>query len=80
MFSIATAYALARLRSCHLYISPLVLKDVKSLFVFDFETILLPYFQFNLIVQNKTNPMKRVVKDIGCQYIPELTRPNAIPQ
>jgi galactoside 2-L-fucosyltransferase 1/2 len=80
MFSIATAYALARRHSCHLYIAPLILEEVKSIFVFDFQSILLPYFQFNLIVQNKINPMKQIVKDIGCQYIPELISPNAISQ
>jgi hypothetical protein len=80
MFSIATAYALARLHSCHLYISPFILDEIKSIFVFDLSLILLSHPIYISILRNISNPMKRIVRDTGCQYFPELMRPNAISQ
>lgn len=80
MFIIATAYALARLHSCHLCLSSTILEEMKSAFVFDLQPFLLSRCTLQSMIRNISNPAKKITKDIGCQYLPELTRPNAISQ
>ena len=79
MFSIATTYALARHHSCHLYISPFILNEMRSVFVFDLQSMLISLSLFKSIIRNNSNPMKKITKYVGCQYFPELISPNAIP-
>ncbi|CAF3262754.1 unnamed protein product [Rotaria sp. Silwood2] len=78
MFTMATAYALARLHSCHLFIPPVILGEIRSVFVFNLPPFLLSMRMFKLISKNISDPMKKITRDIICQYIPELIRPNAI--
>ena len=80
MFIVATAYGLARLHSCHLYILPPIAEEMKSVFIFDLSPFHLSPVAFRSIVKNASNPLKTIMRDIICQYIPELTRPNAISQ
>jgi hypothetical protein len=80
MFIIATGYALARLHSCHLCLSSLILEEMRSVFIFDLQSFLLPDSVLQSIMNNISNPMKKITKYVDCQYIPELTHPNAIPQ
>jgi hypothetical protein len=80
MFIIATAYALARLHSCHLCLSSTILEEMKSAFIFDLQPFLLSRCTLQSMIRNISKSAKRITKDIGCQYLPELTRPNAISQ
>ncbi|CAF1099223.1 unnamed protein product [Rotaria sp. Silwood1] len=78
MFTMATAYALARLHSCHLFFSPIMLQEIRSIFVFTLPPILLSIPMFKMVLKNSSHPMKKITRDIICQYLPELTYPNAI--
>ena len=80
MFMIASAYGLARLHLCHLYLTPKIINEVKATFILDLSPLLISSSTFHSLVNNTSKPMKTVTKSIGCQYIPELTRPNAISQ
>ncbi len=82
MFVVATAYALARLHSCHLHISTYISVEMKSVFAFDLQlqSFLLPERTFRLIMRNTSNSMTKITRDIGCQYFPELMHPNGISQ
>ncbi|CAF1386498.1 unnamed protein product [Rotaria sordida] len=78
MFTMATAYALARLHSCHLFFPLPMLEDIRSVFVFDLGPFLLSVSMFKSIWKNEYHPMKKITRDIICQYIPEITHPNGI--
>ena len=77
MFIVASAYGLARLHSCHLYILPNVLADILLTFNPNFSSILISTDTFNRLNDEKTGNFT-VKKDITCQYVHELSRPNAI--
>jgi len=77
---IATAYALARLHSCHVCLSSSILKEMKSVFVFDLQPFLLSRCTLASMIRDISNPVKKITKHIGCQYLPELTHPDAISQ
>ncbi|CAF3110249.1 unnamed protein product [Rotaria socialis] len=79
MFTIASAYALARLHSCHLFFLISTLEEIREVFIFHLEPFLLPTFIFNRSWRNVSHPMKKISRDIACQYVPELTHPNTIP-
>jgi galactoside 2-L-fucosyltransferase 1/2 len=79
MFMIASAYGLARLHSCHLYLTQEVLNDINTVFISNFSSLLLSSTTFYLLI-NKPNPMIIINKSALCEYFPELTRPNAIPK
>ncbi|CAF3590471.1 unnamed protein product [Rotaria sp. Silwood1] len=78
MFMIASAYGLARLHSCHLYITPEIINEVHALFILDLSPFLISTTMFNSIIHNTLKPMTTIRKHAGCQYVRELTRPNAI--
>ncbi|CAF1099473.1 unnamed protein product [Rotaria sp. Silwood1] len=78
MFMIASAYGLARLHSCHLYITPEIINEVHALFILDLSPFLISTIMFNSIIHNTLKPMTTIRKHAGCQYVRELTRPNAI--
>jgi hypothetical protein len=80
MFMIASAYGLARLHLCHLYLTPEMINEMKGTFILDLSPLLISSSTFHSIVNNISKPMKTVTKYIVCQYVPELTRPNAISQ
>ncbi len=76
MFMIASAYGLARLHHCHLYLTQDILDEIQQIFVPDFSSLLISSTMFEMM--NQSNLTSRISKDVGCQYIRELTRPNAI--
>ncbi|CAF1355659.1 unnamed protein product [Rotaria sordida] len=78
MFITASAYGLARLHSCHLYISPQITKQMNETFILDLSPFLISTTTFNLIINNTSDSMTKITKSVACQYLPELTRPNAI--
>ncbi len=80
VFMIVSAYGLARRHSCHLYLTPKIIKEIKKVFIFNLSSLLISSSTFKLITNNILKPMKRINMKIGCQYLPELTRPNAISQ
>jgi len=77
MFMIASAYGLARLHNCHLYLTQDILDEIQKFFVPDFSPFLLSTTMFDLMM-NKANLTSKSSKDVVCQYVLELTRPNAI--
>ncbi|CAF1412931.1 unnamed protein product, partial [Rotaria sordida] len=78
MFITASAYGLARLHSCHLYLPPQITKEMNEVFNLDLSPFLISTTTFNLIIHNTTDLMTKIAKSAICQYLPELTRPNAI--
>ena len=78
MFMSASAYGLARLHSCRLYISPEIIKEMREFFTFDFSSLLISSDEFANLTRNSTPPIATTVKSVGCHYLPELTRPDAI--
>ncbi|CAF1376447.1 unnamed protein product [Rotaria sordida] len=78
MFMIASAYGLARLHSCQLYLSPEIINEMNAIFILDLSPFLISSTMFNSTIHNNSKPMTKISKRISCQYIPELTRPNAI--
>jgi hypothetical protein len=80
MFMIASAYGLARLHFCHLYLTREVISEMKTTFVLDLSPLLISSSTFNSMVNHASEPMKTVMRNVVCQYIVELTRPNAISQ
>ena len=79
MFLIASAYGLARLHSCHIYITPQIIGEMKRVFLFNLSSLLISPSLFRSLKYNIFRPMNSTSKSVGCQYIPELTRPNGIP-
>jgi len=77
MFMIASAYGLARLHSCHLYLTQEILNEIQTTFILDLSSLLLSSTTFNLMI-DKSNSTSRISKYVVCEYIRELTRPNAI--
>ena len=75
MFLIASAYGLARLHSCRLYLPAQVIKEVSSLFTFDLSPFLIT---LNSTIHNASNPMTTKSKYVICNYIVESTCPNAL--
>jgi hypothetical protein len=80
MFMVASAYGLARLHSCHLYLTPSVLEDMNNTFVLDLQPILLSSAAFTSVTSDVSNSMKRTSRYVVCHYISALTHPNAIPK
>jgi hypothetical protein len=80
MFIVASAYGLARMHSCHLYITPTIVDELKDVFIFNLSSLLISSSTFDLINENTVKPMNRTSKMVVCEYLPELTRPNAIPE
>ena len=78
MFLIASAYGLARLHSCYLYLAPQLIKEMKPLFTFDLSPFLISLTTFNSTVYNTSKSMTTKSKYVICNYIVELTRPNAL--
>lgn len=78
LFRIASAYGLARLHSCHLYIIQNITNEMKSIFTLDLSPLLISSSTYNSTFNNISKPINKTMMDISCQYIPELTRPNAI--
>ncbi|CAF3870241.1 unnamed protein product [Rotaria magnacalcarata] len=78
MFMVASAYGLARLHFCHLYLTPETITEMQSVFIFDLSPLLISITTFNSIVHNPSISMTKKSRSITCQYVPELTRPNAI--
>ena len=78
MFRIASAYGLARLHSCRLYLPPQLIKEMSSLFAFDLSPFLISFNTFNSTIYNTSKPMTTKSKYVICNYIVELTRPNAL--
>ena len=79
MFMSASAYGLARLHSCYLYLSPEIINEMRTFFSFDFSPLLISSTEFTNLTGSLTSPMKPTAKYVVCGYVPELTRPNAIP-
>ena len=79
MFMAASAYGLARLHSCHLYITPAKMRELKQVFIFNLSSSHLSSSTFHLTTVKNLTPMNRITRNVVCQYLPELTRPNAIP-
>ena len=80
MFIIASAYGLARLHLCHLYLTQEIINEMKGTFILDLSPLLIPSSTFDSLVNNTSKSMKTVTKYVVCQYVHELTRPNAISQ
>lgn len=74
MFVLASAYALARIHSCDLYISPLILDEIRAVFKLNFSLNLLSHSRFRSL-----KSVKFINKTLGCEYQPSLTQLNAIP-
>ena len=79
MFMSASAYGLARLQSCYLYLSKEILDEMRPAFRFDFSPLLISTAEFENITGNSTPPISKITMRIECQYVIELTRPNGIP-
>ncbi|CAF0949416.1 unnamed protein product [Adineta steineri] len=79
MFLVASAYGLARLHSCHLYIELKMINELKSVFILDLSPLLISSSTFNSFTSNSSKSMNRISQNVPCDYIPTLTRPNAIP-
>lgn len=77
IFITASAYGLARLHSCHLYIRQEILDEIQRTFTPNFSSLLLTSTTFDLMM-NKSNSTFRIKKHVVCEFIRELTRPNAI--
>ncbi|CAF1276537.1 unnamed protein product [Adineta steineri] len=78
MFLVENAYGLARLYSCHLYIELKMINELKSVFILDLSPLLISSSTFNSLTSNSSKPMSRISKGVDCEYITNLTRPNAI--
>ncbi|CAF1153322.1 unnamed protein product [Adineta steineri] len=78
MFLVASAYGLARLHSCHLYIELKMINQLKSVFILDLSPLLISSSTFNSLTSNSSKPMSRINKGVDCDYITTLARPNAI--
>lgn len=78
MFMIASAYGLARLHACHLYFSTGIVEEMSKTFLFNLTSLLLSSNSLRAFVKYNENPVIRIRKLVICQYIYELTQPNAI--
>jgi galactoside 2-L-fucosyltransferase 1/2 len=78
MFMVASAYGLARLHSCHLYITPEIIYEIEKVFIFNLSSLLISSSILHGTTDNHLTPWNRTTKNVICQYLPELTRPNAI--
>ena len=79
IFYLATAYGLARLHSCHMYVAPEIIQEMKKIFLFNLSSLLLSPSVYHSITNTSSNKMTTISRYVVCQYLPELTRPNAIP-
>ena len=80
MFMIASAYGLAKLHSCHLYLSMKIVQEMKKIFVLDLSPLLIQSIEPNSLIHNDSTPVIKIVKRVGCKYIPEMAQPDAISQ
>ena len=79
MFLVASAYGLARLHSCHLYVTPKIINEMRKTFLFNLSTLLLSSSVFHSITNANSPSMNTTTYYVGCKYLHQLTRPNAIP-
>ena len=77
MFLVASAYGLARLHSCHLYLTTEIQAEMQDIFSPHFSSLLLSSTAFQSMV-NESNPESSVSKYVQCEYLRYLTRPNGI--
>jgi hypothetical protein len=80
MFMIASVYGLARLHSCHIYLPSEIIQEMNSVFTFNLSPFLISTIEFNSITNDSSIYMNRSMMGVICQYLPEMTRPNAIPK
>jgi galactoside 2-L-fucosyltransferase 1/2 len=80
MFLVASAYGLARLHSCHIYIASEIIQKLTPIFIFDLSPFLISESTFSSIISDTSKTIINISRSVVCQYIPELTRPNAIPK
>lgn len=78
IFMVASAYGLARLHLCHLYLAPEIVAELQSVFVLNLAPFLISIAKYNLTVNNPSKPMVKIVRTVGCYASAELMRPNAI--
>jgi galactoside 2-L-fucosyltransferase 1/2 len=78
MFIVASGYGLARLHSCHLYVSPEIIRQIKKVFIFNLSSSFLLPSILNLTTGKNLTSINRTTMNVACRYLPELTRPNAI--
>lgn len=81
MFTVASAYGIARLQSCHIYLIPEVLNDINGTFLADFSALALTDQEFELASKDNQSRLINVttVETVYC-YVPNLRRPGAIAQ
>ncbi|CAF1495202.1 unnamed protein product [Adineta ricciae] len=79
MFIVATAYGLARLHSCRLHITLDILNELKSVFILDLSSLLISTSTYISMRDNISRPMHYFSKEVQCDYVFELIRPNGIP-
>jgi hypothetical protein len=80
MFMIASAYGLARIHDCHLCFSTEIIEEMRKIFVFDLPPFFLSQIMLNSSIDNGSEPWIRISRFIGCEYVTELVRPDAIRQ
>ena len=78
MFMVASAYGLARLHSCHLYLTPEIVNEMSPIFTLDLSPFLISSNSFSSNIHNTSKFLNARRKNVGCDYIIELVRPNAI--
>ena len=79
MFMVASAYGLARLHSCQLYLTPRIVNKMSAMFNFDLSPFLISSNLFSSTIHNISKLLNASRKNVGCDYIIEMGRPNAIP-
>ena len=79
MFTIASAYGLARLHACHLSIATAPFTLTNTSFRLDLTPLLISTDLFTSIVNDTTQNIRQMTADVGCEYRSDMTRPNAIP-
>jgi galactoside 2-L-fucosyltransferase 1/2 len=78
MFMFASAYGLARLHSCYLYIAPERIRELNEVFIFNLSSLPISSSTLHLNTGKNLTSMNRTTMNVVCRYLPELTRPNAI--
>lgn len=79
LFLVASGYGLARLHSCHLYLTPQIVEELKRTFLLDVSPVLISSSLFHSINNRNFTSMNSTSKEVDCRYLPELSRPNGIP-
>jgi hypothetical protein len=68
MFMIASAYGLARLHFCHLYLKPEVISEMNAIFVLDLSPLLISSYTLNSIVNDSSKSMQTVTRLVAIIY------------